>query len=287
MDFTSSNELINLCKENHLDIARVMLYRERELFGREQEESIRKMRHAWEVMRESTEVAIHKPLKSMGGLIGGEARLLYEYHKKGNSLCCGILQNAMMYAVAVMELNASMGRIVAAPTAGSSGVLPAVLRAASEEKKYDNEKIIDAMFVASAIGYLISYNATLAGAEGGCQAEIGSATAMASAALCYLQGGDIACQLNAASLSLGNLLGLVCDPILGLVESPCQQRNAQGACTAILSAELSLAGIKSQVDFDEMVSIMYSVGKSMPESLRETAIGGMAGAKKFCEGCRL
>lgn len=287
MDFTMANELVKLCDDTGLDIAQVMLYREKELFLRDLEESLSKMRYTWEIMKESTKIAIDNPLKSMGGLIGGEAHLLSEYHKRGDSLCVGILQKAMIYAMAVMEQNASMGRIVAAPTAGSSGVLPAVLLAVWEEKKYDEEKIISALFVASAIGYLISYNATLAGAEGGCQAEIGSATAMASAALCYLQGGDIACQLNAASLSLGNLLGLVCDPILGLVESPCQQRNAQGACTAILSAELSLAGIKSQVDFDEMVGIMYSVGKSMPESLRETAIGGMASAKKFCGGCRL
>lgn len=285
MDFISAVDLCRLCEESQWTIAQVMLRREEELFGRTSQKSMEKMAQAWDIMKDSTEAALHSSLPSLGGLIGGEARLLHIYHKSGNALSLGILHEAMVYAMAVMERNASMGRIVAAPTAGSAGVLPAVLRAVQNERGYPDEKIMEALFVASAIGYLISYNATLAGAEGGCQAEIGSATAMAAAALCYLQGGDAACQCNAAALALGNLLGLVCDPIRGLVEAPCQQRNAQGACTAILSAELSLAGIRSQVELDEMISVMYSVGKSMPDSLRETGIGGMAGAKKFCKMC--
>lgn len=283
--FKTALELIELCYQQKMSVPEVMLQREAELFSRSREESLEKMRTAWDIMKASTQKALNQPIKSMGGLIGGEAKLLWEHEKKGETLCAGIVHKAMMYAMAVMELNASMGLIVAAPTAGSSGVLPAVLRAVQEVEAYEDEKIIEALFVAAAVGYLITLNATVAGAEGGCQAEIGSATAMAAAALTYLRGEGPAGQMNAASLALGNLLGLVCDPILGLVESPCQQRNAQGATSAITAAELSLAGVETQVPFDEMVSIMYAVGKALPEELRETALGGMASAKKFCHGC--
>lgn len=284
-DFKTAEELVQLAYQKQLSIPEIMLHRETEIFGRTREESLEKMRKAWAIMKASTEAPLKQPLKSMGGLIGGEAKKLLEHEKRGESLCAGLVHKAMRYAMAVMELNASMGLIVAAPTAGSSGVVPGVLTAMQEVESYTDEQMVEALFVAGAIGYLITLNATVAGAEGGCQAEVGAATAMAAAALTYLRGEGPSGQVNAASLALGNLLGLVCDPILGLVESPCQQRNAQGASGAITAAELSLAGIETQVPLDEMISIMYSVGKALPVELRETALGGMASAKKFCKTC--
>lgn len=284
-DFKTAEALIELAYAKQMTVPEIMIQREVEMFGRTREESLAKMRKAWDIMKSSTEAPLKKPIKSMGGLIGGEAKKLLEHEKRGESLCSGLVHKAMRYAMAVMELNASMGLIVAAPTAGSSGVVPGVLRAMQEVEGYSDEQMVEALFVAGAIGYLITLNATVAGAEGGCQAEVGAATAMAAAALTYLRGEGPAGQVNAASLALGNLLGLVCDPILGLVESPCQQRNAQGATGAITAAELSLAGVETQVPLDEMIGIMYAVGKALPEELRETALGGMASAKKFCNTC--
>lgn len=284
-DFKTAEALIELAYAKQMTVPEIMIQREVEMFGRTREESLAKMRKAWDIMKSSTEAPLKKPIKSMGGLIGGEAKKLLEHEKRGESLCSGLVHKAMRYAMAVMELNASMGLIVAAPTAGSSGVVPGVLRAMQEVEGYSDEQMVEALFVAGAIGYLITLNATVAGAEGGCQAEVGAATAMAAAALTYLRGEGPAGQVNAASLALGNLLGLVCDPILGLVESPCQQRNAQGATGTITAAELSLAGVETQVPLDEMIGIMYAVGKALPEELRETALGGMASAKKFCNTC--
>ena len=183
-------------------------------------------------------------------------------------------------------VNASMGLIVAAPTAGSSGVIPGVLCAAQEEYNMEDAVIIQALYTAAAVGYLITRNATTAGAEGGCQAEVGSASAMAAAAMTQLMGGTPSQCLDAASFALINILGLVCDPVGGLVEIPCQNRNAIGASNALISAEIALSGIQSVVPIDEAIEVMYRVGRSLPVTLRETSQGGTAMAPSACHACQ-
>ena len=205
----------------------------------------------------------------------------------GKNICGSVISKAISYAVGVLEVNASMGLIVAAPTAGSSGVMPGTMCALQEEFGFTDEEIIQALFNASAIGYLITRNATTAGAEGGCQAEVGSASAMAASAVTELMGGTIEQCFDAASFALINLLGLVCDPVGGLVEFPCQLRNAQGATTALTSAEMALSGIKCPAPLDENIEIRYRVGKSIPSELRETSLGGMATSKGACSHCNM
>ena len=185
----------------------------------------------------------------------------------------------------VLEVNASMGLIVAAPTAGSSGVIPGVFCALQEEYDFSDEQIVKALFTTGAIGYLITRNATVAGAEGGCQAEIGAAAAMAAGGAVELFGGTPAQVLSAASSVIGTMLGLVCDPIGGLVEAPCQKRNAVGASNALVCAEMTLAGVDNLIPFDEMVDVLYKVGRSLPYELRETALGGIAATPTACQLC--
>lgn len=194
---------------------------------------------------------------------------------------------AIAYAMGVLEVNASMGLIVAAPTAGSSGVVPGVLLALQKEYDISDERVIDALFNASAIGYLAMQNATVAGAVGGCQAEIGVASAMAASATVELMGGTPLQCTEAASTVLMNMLGLVCDPVGGLVEYPCQNRNASGASNALIAAEMSLAGIHQLIPLDEMMDIMYTVGKKLPPELRETALGGCALSPSACARCKI
>jgi L-serine dehydratase len=182
----------------------------------------------------------------------------------------------MSRALSCTEVNAAMGRIVAAPTAGSCGILPAVIITAAEALGADEDKMIEGLFTASGVGQIIAKNATLSGAEGGCQAECGSASAMAAAAVVEMAGGTPQMAFDAAAIALQNVLGLVCDPIAGLVEVPCSNRNASGAVNALICADLVLSGANSVIPFDEVVQAMYRIGKLMPESLRETAIGGLA-----------
>lgn len=281
-DFKTAKELLDICEREQISIAETVILRERELFGSDLLEIYLKMARAWKIMKNSCIFALNNEVKTMGGLIGGEGKLLANTFKSSSSLMSNFAHKAITYAMAVMETNAAMGIIVAAPTAGSAGVVPAVLQAFLDEENIEEEKIIEALFVTAGIGLLITLNATVAGAEGACQAEVGSASAMAAAGLCFLKGEGVRTQANAASITLANMLGLVCDPIRGLVESPCQQRNAMGASSAITAAELSMAGINNVLELDEMIEVMYSVGKSMPASLRETALGGMASASKFC-----
>ena len=191
----------------------------------------------------------------------------------------------MARALAVLERSASMGVIVAAPTAGSAGVVPGCLLAVAQARGLGDAEVMDALYTAAAVGLLLTTNACVAGAEGGCQAEVGSAAAMAAAALTEMLGGTPAQALDAASLALGNLLGLVCDPVGGLVEVPCQTRNAIGVAAAFSSAQLALAGVGSLLPFDEMARTMLEVGHALPASLRETARGGIAAAPSACRRC--
>ena len=194
----------------------------------------------------------------------------------------------MTYAMAVLEVNASMGVIVAAPTAGSSGVVPGVLFALQEEFDLPDEELLNGLYTAGAVGYLLMRNASVSGAEAGCQAEVGAASAMAAAAAAEIMGGSPQMCLWAATGALSNLLGLVCDPIAGLVEAPCQNRNSIGASNALICAEQALAGIRQIIPFDEMAEAMYHVGRCLPFELRESALGGCAGTASACEkSCRI
>lgn len=286
MEFKNGKELLKLCEENHIQISEVMLRRE---CGQETctpKEAKRRMRRALEIMKESANAPMKETVPSMGGLIGGESKKLQIHHIEGKSICGSVLGRAMAYAMAVMEVNASMGLIVAAPTAGSAGIVPGLLLSLQKEYAISDERIVTVLFNAGAIGYLAMRNATVAGAVGGCQAETGVAAAMAASAAVELMGGTPAQCMNAASTVLMNMLGLVCDPVGGLVEYPCQNRNASGVAGALAAAEMALAGIEQLIPFDEMLASMYAVGKKIPAELRETALGGCAATPSGCSLCR-
>ncbi len=284
-DFKNAAELLDLCSQNKLKISDIMKKRECELGEVSMEQICSRMMKILTVMRESATAPIETPVKSMGGLIGGEAKKLNIHQNSGKSICGNVLWYGITYAMAVQEVNASMGVIVAAPTAGSAGILPGVLLALQQEYQLHDEQIRDGLFHAGAIGYLAMRNATVAGAVGGCQAEVGVAAAMASAAAVEVMGGQPEQSLDAASTVLMNMLGLVCDPVGGLVEYPCQNRNAAGVANALIAAELALCGIRQLIPFDKMLETMYQVGKRIPYELRETALGGCAASFSGCHNC--
>lgn len=287
MDFKNAKELLALCREKNLSISKVMRQREI-LLGETTAEIVdQRMDRVLEIMKDAAFSPIKDPVISMGGLIGGEARRLCEFHDQGKSLCGNVLGKGITYAMATLETNASMGLIVASPTAGSAGIVPGMMLALQEVYGFSDEKIRQALFNAGAIGYLAMRNATVAGAVGGCQAEVGIASAMAASAAVELLGGTPLQCTYAASTVLMNMLGLVCDPVGGLVEYPCQNRNAAGVSNALIAAEMSLAGITQFIPLDEMIDTMYAVGKKLPAELRETALGGCAATPSACEKCHL
>lgn len=262
MDFKNANELLTLCKEQNLSISEVMCSREIITGECPAEETDQKMARVLEIMKEAARSPIEKPIRSMGGLIGGEAQKLAQHSSNGQGLCGELLEKAITYAMATLETNASMGLIVASPTAGSAGIVPGLLLAFQEVYHFSDKEIQQVLFNAGAVGYLAMRNATVAGAVGGCQAEVGVASAMAASAAVELMGGTPKQCLDAASTVLMNMLGLVCDPVGGLVEYPCQNRNAAGVANALIAAEMSLAGIPQLIPFDEMLEAMYKVGKT-------------------------
>ena len=268
MDFKNGKELLAICNEKDMTISEVMIKREIEATENTEKDILDRMNTALDIITKSAKESISNPVKSIGGLIGGEAKKVSESEYK---ICDDILSDAISYALSVLEVNATMGLIVAAPTAGSSGVIPGVITSLGEHKKLPREKMIKGLITSGAVGYIFMRNATVAGAEGGCQAEVGAASAMAAAMIVELLGGTPKQALNASAFAISNILGMVCDPIAGLVESPCQNRNAIGVSNAFTSAQLALAGISHPVPFDEMVDVMYDVGKTLPASLRETA----------------
>lgn len=287
MDFKNAKELLALCQKKKLPISEVMRQREI-LLGETTAEIVdQRMDRVLEIMKDAAFSPIKDPVISMGGLIGGEARKLCEFHDLGKSLCGNVLGKGITYAMATLETNASMGLIVASPTAGSAGIVPGMILALQEVYGFSDKKIRQALFNAGAIGYLAMRNATVAGAVGGCQAEVGIASAMAASAAVELLGGTPLQCTYAASTVLMNMLGLVCDPVGGLVEYPCQNRNAAGVSNALIAAEMSLAGIPQFIPLDEMIDAMYTVGKKLPAELRETALGGCAATPSACEKCHL
>ena len=260
-----------------------MLLRESDQTEKTESSIYTRMETAWNIMKEAALSPISSPGKSIGGLIGGEAKQLNQLFKAEKNICGTAVSRGITYAMAVLEVNASMGLIVAAPTAGSSGIVPGVVLSLKEEHDFSDSQAVDALFNAGAIGYLAMRNATVAGAVGGCQAEVGVASAMAASAAVELMGGSPRQCLYAASTVLMNMLGLVCDPVGGLVEYPCQMRNASGVANAMIAAELALAGIPQLIPFDEMLEAMYTVGKKLPGELRETAMGGCAVTPTGCQ----
>ena len=285
MDFKNAKELLALCQKKKLPISEVMRQREI-LLGETTAEIVdQRMDRVLEIMKDAAFSPIKDPVISMGGLIGGEARKLCEFHDLGKSLCGNVLGKGITYAMATLETNASMGLIVASPTAGSAGIVPGMMLALQEVYGFSDKKIRQALFNAGAIGYLAMRNATVAGAVGGCQAEVGIASAMAASGAVELLGGTPLQCTYAASTVLMNMLGLVCDPVGGLVEYPCQNRNAAGVANALIAAELSLSGIRQLIPFDQMLDTMYAVGKRIPMELRETALGGCAATPSACAAC--
>lgn len=238
------------------------------------EEILGTMHTTLKVMRDAAYRGLEEDVISLSGLTGGNAHKTNLYRDR--AIVGPTVARAMAMALSVSEVNASMGRIVAAPTAGASGILPAVLFTMQETDGYDDDALVRAMITAGVIGEIIAQNASISGAEGGCQAECGTASAMGAAAICYLRGASIETIFTAASFAIKNILGLVCDPVCGLVEYPCNLRNASGVVNAMLSADLACAGVPALIPLDETIDAMRRVGASLPESLRETALGGIA-----------
>ena len=273
--YTSGKELLEMANDRECKISDIVLEFEARLNTLSEEDIKQKMKHNLNIMIESANNGLEEEVKSVSGLIGGDAKRINEYSSK-KTLCGEVINKAMARAISCSEVNAAMGKIVAAPTAGSCGILPAAVITAAEVLDSSEEDMVRALFTASGIGQIIVRNATVAGAEGGCQAECGSAAAMSAAAIVEMAGGTSEMSFHAASIAIKNVLGLVCDPIAGLVEAPCAKRNSSGVVNALTSADLALAGVKSIVPFDEAVEAMYKVGKALPHTLRETALGGMA-----------
>ena len=273
--FANGESLRRYCQENDIPIFEAMIRREEKQSERTREEILAEMRLNLDVMRASVERGLNEKVESVSGLSGGEAMRLFKYGKhnpfSGYTAC-----RAAASAMAVVEVNASMGRIVAAPTAGASGILAGALIESARQRGWSDDTLVEGLFTAGAIGLIFAKNATISGAGGGCQAETGVAASMTAAALVEISGGAPVQALDAAAMAMKNVMGLICDPVAGLVECPCIKRNALGAVNAMLCADLALAGITSLIPFDEVVAAMYAVGKDIRVEYRETARGGLA-----------
>lgn len=275
-EFHTGEELLKLCQEEQKLISEIVIENEMELAEQSREEILSKMQKNLEVMRNSINQGLEEEIRSVSGMIGGDAKRMKEYFKNHQSVSGQIMTDAISAALAVTEVNAAMGQIVAAPTAGSCGIIPGAIITVAQRFQFSDEEIVRALFTTAGIGNIIAQNATVAGAEGGCQAETGSAAAMAAGGIVELMGGTPEQSLQAAAITIKNIMGLVCDPIAGLVEAPCSKRNAIGTANALISVDMAMAGIKSIIPFDEVVLAMYKVGRSLPHELRETALGGLA-----------
>jgi L-serine dehydratase len=273
--FRNVAELVELAESKNVKISQIMIEQEMEVTGKTREEIMQKMEMNLEVMEKAVEKGL-KGVKSHSGLTGGDAVLLQEYIKKGNFLSGELLLDAVSKAVATNEVNAAMGTICATPTAGSAGVVPGTLFAVQRKLNPTREQKIEFLFTAGAFGFVVANNASISGAAGGCQAEVGSAAGMAAAAIVEMAGGTPSQSAEAMAITLKNMLGLVCDPVAGLVEVPCVKRNAMGAANAMVAADMALAGITSRIPCDEVIGAMFKIGQSMPSALRETAQGGLA-----------
>lgn len=269
-------EVLEILKNENITLAEYAIREEMNRSGFTREKVIDKMRANLNVMRKYSTNSQEKEIETAGNLIKGDAKRLKEYSRSGKALTGEFMVNAMSRAMSCSETNSAMGRIVACPTAGSCGILPAVVLSVGEKLNKTEDEMIQALFVAGGIGILIAKNATLAGAEGGCQAECGAGSAMAAAAAVHMLGGTAEQEMDAAAIVIKNILGLVCDSVAGIVEVPCAKRNVAGTVSAIATADLVMSGITSKIPLDEMIVAMYKVGKQLPPELRETSLGGIA-----------
>lgn len=276
MKFRTLKELAALSAQRGASIGEVMIEEQCAESGRPRDEEVRKMAEYWAVMKEAVRRGLTEDTTSRSGLTGGDAKRVMAHLEGGGAALGGEACRAMAYALAVSEVNASMGRIIATPTAGSCGIIPGVFASAQERFGWDDEAMTRGLFAAGAIGYVIANNSFVSGAEGGCQAEVGSAIGMAAGALTELRGGTPEQAVHAVGLALKNTLGLICDPVGGLVEVPCIVRNGFGAVTALAASDMALAGVRSVIPSDEVIQVMLEVGLGMPEKHRETAKGGLA-----------
>lgn len=276
--FDNCRELLEICNKEKLPISQVVIKREMELFEKSRPWVRNKMKEVRNTMWEAIQKGIKTTSKSKYGLVGGSASKVYAGVKKsGSMLHSKVAVRAMAYAIATNEQNARMGKIVAFPTAGGSGVVPAVLFSTFQHMKSSKRKMLNALFTASAIGIaILKHGGTFSAAKAGCQAEVGVGTAMAAAAVTEMRGGTPEDCINAAALALKNMLGLACDPLGGLVEVPCVKRNAIGATSALAASDMTMLGIQSYIPMDEVVEAMMNISATMNESIRETALGGLA-----------
>lgn len=275
MNYHSINDLVELCHKNNAQIWQVIMMDNAHERMVSEDKIFENMRLMYKAMK-TADNNYDKSLKSPSRMAGGDGELMYQYNKSGRNICGDFVGMVMEKALKMGESNACMRRIVAAPTAGSCGVIPAVFISYETYFKALEDDMVKALLIASGIGAVIAENASIAGASGGCQAEIGSASAMAAAGLTFLQGGDSLKIVNSSALALKSMLGLACDPVCGLVEVPCIKRNVAGAMNAITAAQMSMAGIKSVISPDEVIDSMQRIGAAMPSSLKETAREGLA-----------
>ncbi|MDQ1002976.1 iron-sulfur-dependent L-serine dehydratase alpha subunit [Neobacillus niacini] len=276
MKIQSMKELIEACEREQKSIGEIMLMMEAEKSGRDQETIISMMEERLIKMKEAVDSGINDASTAPSGISGGDAVKMYDYVQEGKSLSGNYVSNAMSFSLATSESNARMGVIVATPTAGAAGILPGVLFSLHKNDGTPYKDLVMGLFTASMLGFVIANRSFISGAAGGCQAEVGSATAMAAGTIVELKGGTPQQAVNATAIAMKSLLGLVCDPVAGLVEVPCIKRNVIGTSIAFSAADMSLAGIESRIPCDEVIEAMYRVGKEMPRTLRETALGGLA-----------
>lgn len=285
MKYQSIAELVEEAQKQNLSLGALILQDQSNIAETSPETMFATMEKSFQVMRESVDKGLDETRRSTSGLTGGDAFKMKAQVEAGNNICGKLFGDALTKALAVSQTNACMGKIVASPTAGSCGILPAALLALGENRQIPEKELIMSLFTASGIGMVIANKASISGAEGGCQAECGAASAMAAAAMVELCGGSPHQSAHACAIALKNILGLVCDPVAGLVEIPCIKRNAAGVANALSAAEMALAGIESAIPADEVIWAMKKVGDSMPTSLKETAQGGLAATptgKKLC-----
>ena len=273
--FRNVRELVERATRENKLISEVMIEQEIMITDRSREDIMAQMDRNLTVMEEAVEKGL-RGVQSTSGLTGGDAVLLQNYLKKGNTLTGELMLDAVSKAVATNEVNAAMGTICATPTAGSAGVVPGTLFAVKNKLNATREQMIRYLFTSGAFGFIVANNASISGAEGGCQAEVGSASGMAAAAIVEMAGGSPAQCAEAFAITLKNMLGLVCDPVAGLVEVPCVKRNAMGASNSLVAADMALAGVTSRIPCDEVIDAMYRIGQSMPSTLKETGLGGLA-----------
>jgi L-serine dehydratase len=276
MEIRSMNELIEVCASEQKSIGEIMLMMEVEKSGKDKETIMSMMEERLIKMKEAVESGTKDGSPAPSGISGGDAVKMNDYLNQGKFLSGSYISNAMTYSLATSESNARMGVIVATPTAGAAGILPGVLFSLHKNDGTSNKDLVMGLFTASMLGYVIANRSFISGAAGGCQAEVGSATAMAAGTIVELKGGTPEQAVNATAIAMKSLLGLVCDPVAGLVEVPCIKRNVIGTSIAFSAADLSLAGIESRIPCDEVIEAMYKIGKEMPRTLRETALGGLA-----------